>query len=85
MGSGLSRRQRRWLVPDWKPVGVRAAWKPEDPGRAGKVWWEGPGSLELAAVAGGGASGSAWELLLRRRRSRLGLPRAGPRSAGTGR
>lgn len=45
------------------------------PGQGREGWWEGPGSLELAAVAGRGASGRAWELL--RRRSRVGLPRAG--------
>lgn len=45
------------------------------PGQGWKGWWEAPGSLELAAVAGGGTSGGAWEL--RRRRSRVGLPRAG--------
>lgn len=45
------------------------------PGQGRKGWWEGPGSPELTAVAGGGASGGAWELLPRR--SRVGLPRAG--------
>lgn len=68
VGSGLSRRQRRWLVPDWKPVGVRAAWKPEDPGRAGKAGGKHRAALSLrlwragarAAVpgsCGGGAAG----------------------------
>lgn len=37
VGSGVSRRRRRCLVPDWKPVGVQAAWEPEDPGRAGNA------------------------------------------------
>lgn len=43
-------------------------------GQGQKGWWEAPGSLELAAVAGGGTSRGAWEL---RRRSRVGLLRAG--------
>lgn len=45
------------------------------PGQGRKGWWEGLDSLELVAVAGGGASGGAQELL--RRRSRVGLPRSG--------
>lgn len=68
VGSGLSLRQQRWLVPDWKPVGVRAACKPEDPGRAGKAGGKDRAALSLrpwraearAAVPGscyGGAAG----------------------------